>query len=186
MVVATDSKYRNLLVVVFLVAILLGVGILFSGSRDRDEGVACTMEAKLCPDGSAVGRTGPNCEFAECPGETVDTGNGIGGSIIPHTSGIRGVVLRGPLCPVVREGEECPDAPYATSVYVRRSESSNSAPLATTKSGTDGTFEFSLPPGMYEVNATNEGISKTCSLALVLVEPEQIENVVLSCDTGIR
>lgn len=28
---------------------------------------ACTMEAKLCPDGSAVGRTGPNCEFAECP-----------------------------------------------------------------------------------------------------------------------
>ncbi|MFA5998302.1 MAG: hypothetical protein WC814_02865 [Candidatus Paceibacterota bacterium] len=30
-------------------------------------GRACTMEAKLCPDGSAVGRTGPNCEFAECP-----------------------------------------------------------------------------------------------------------------------
>jgi len=28
---------------------------------------ACTMEAKLCPDGSAVGRSGPNCEFAECP-----------------------------------------------------------------------------------------------------------------------
>lgn len=28
---------------------------------------ACTMEAKLCPDGSSVGRTGPNCEFAECP-----------------------------------------------------------------------------------------------------------------------
>ncbi len=31
--------------------------------------VACTMEAKICPDGSAVGRTGPNCEFAACPGE---------------------------------------------------------------------------------------------------------------------
>jgi len=29
--------------------------------------VACTMEAKLCPDGTAVGRTGPNCEFASCP-----------------------------------------------------------------------------------------------------------------------
>jgi len=25
------------------------------------------MEAKRCPDGSYVGRTGPNCEFAECP-----------------------------------------------------------------------------------------------------------------------
>lgn len=30
--------------------------------------VACTTEAKICPDGSAVGRTGPNCEFAACPG----------------------------------------------------------------------------------------------------------------------
>jgi hypothetical protein len=25
------------------------------------------MEAKICPDGSAVGRQGPNCEFAACP-----------------------------------------------------------------------------------------------------------------------
>lgn len=29
---------------------------------------ACTQEAKLCPDGSSVGRIGPNCEFAPCPG----------------------------------------------------------------------------------------------------------------------
>lgn len=28
--------------------------------------ITCSMEAKLCPDGSAVGRAGPNCEFAEC------------------------------------------------------------------------------------------------------------------------
>lgn len=31
--------------------------------------VQCTMEAKLCSDGSDVGRTGPNCEFAKCPEE---------------------------------------------------------------------------------------------------------------------
>lgn len=30
---------------------------------------ACTLEAKICPDGSSVGRTGPNCEFAPCPTE---------------------------------------------------------------------------------------------------------------------
>jgi hypothetical protein len=35
----------------------------------KDEPVACTMDAKVCPDGSAVGRTGPNCEFAPCPGD---------------------------------------------------------------------------------------------------------------------
>ncbi|MDO8407614.1 MAG: hypothetical protein Q7S95_00040, partial [bacterium] len=36
--------------------------------------VACTAEAKLCPDGSAVGRTGPNCEFALCPSEALCEG----------------------------------------------------------------------------------------------------------------
>lgn len=34
--------------------------------------IECTMDAKMCPDGSAVGRTGPNCEFAPCPGETIE------------------------------------------------------------------------------------------------------------------
>lgn len=36
---------------------------------------ACTEEAKICPDGSAVGRTGPNCEFAACPSEDSQTVN---------------------------------------------------------------------------------------------------------------
>lgn len=32
--------------------------------------VACTMDAKLCPDGSYVGRDGNNnCEWQQCPGE---------------------------------------------------------------------------------------------------------------------
>lgn len=29
--------------------------------------VMCTMDAKACPDGSFVSRTGPHCEFAPCP-----------------------------------------------------------------------------------------------------------------------
>ncbi|TAL33492.1 MAG: hypothetical protein EPN97_09420 [Alphaproteobacteria bacterium] len=37
--------------------------------RQPHDPVACTMEAKICPDGSSVSRTGPNCEFAPCPGE---------------------------------------------------------------------------------------------------------------------
>lgn len=28
---------------------------------------ACTEEAKICPDGSSVMRTGPECEFTQCP-----------------------------------------------------------------------------------------------------------------------
>lgn len=38
-------------------------------SSNDENPVACTMEARLCPDGSAVGRVGPNCEFAPCPSE---------------------------------------------------------------------------------------------------------------------
>ena len=34
---------------------------------------SCTQEAKLCPDGSYVSRTGPNCEFAICPNGTAQT-----------------------------------------------------------------------------------------------------------------
>lgn len=33
---------------------------------------ACTMEAKICPDGTSVGRTGPTCEFAPCPSPNIE------------------------------------------------------------------------------------------------------------------
>ena len=36
----------------------------------KEDGVMCTTDAKLCPDGSAVGRMPPNCEFAPCPDGT--------------------------------------------------------------------------------------------------------------------
>lgn len=33
--------------------------------------VYCTQDVKQCPDGSFVGRTGPNCEFAACPAQNL-------------------------------------------------------------------------------------------------------------------
>mgnify|MGYP001613328354 FL=1 len=35
--------------------------------KDGADAVACTMDAKLCSDGSYVGRIPPACEFAACP-----------------------------------------------------------------------------------------------------------------------
>lgn len=29
--------------------------------------VACTLDEKLCFDGSSIGRVPPNCQFASCP-----------------------------------------------------------------------------------------------------------------------
>src|SRR5688572_13718506 len=34
---------------------------------------ACQDDARICPDGSAVGRTGPNCSFPACPDENENT-----------------------------------------------------------------------------------------------------------------
>lgn len=48
-----------------------------SDSATSTATVICTMDAKMCPDGSYVGRTGPNCEFV-CP--TTGTGSSTGTS----------------------------------------------------------------------------------------------------------
>ncbi len=34
--------------------------------------VACTQEAKVCPDGTSVSRIAPSCEFASCPDQTTN------------------------------------------------------------------------------------------------------------------
>jgi len=70
------------LLIVVLVAAVAG-GIIFSvwnsyqkeivsldkaAETNDQRQVVCTQEAKICPDGSSVVRTGPNCEFSECSG----------------------------------------------------------------------------------------------------------------------
>lgn len=60
---------KALLYVVIFVAF---ISVVYLGYRSlehvTDDGpYACTAEAKMCPDGTAVGREGPNCEFAACP-----------------------------------------------------------------------------------------------------------------------
>jgi hypothetical protein len=59
------------------------------GVPPKEDGVACTEEAKLCPDGSYVSRVGPNCEFAPCPvvvpgDEGGKSGGGEGEGVIPE------------------------------------------------------------------------------------------------------
>jgi hypothetical protein len=72
-----SNKRTSALIVwaIVLVAIIFGLYYYFarmSGAPGSGP-VACTEEAKLCPDGSYVGRTGPDCAFAACP--AVDTSN---------------------------------------------------------------------------------------------------------------
>lgn len=66
-------------VVCFTIVIAIGLYLIYDKSlfaslftKEQEKPVACTQEAKICPDGSSVGRTGPNCEFAVCPAVKTD------------------------------------------------------------------------------------------------------------------
>jgi len=61
------KKYLLPVVIVLLIIISLLIKVFFSGSKLINEQKACTEEAMKCSDGSAVVRTGPNCDFAPCP-----------------------------------------------------------------------------------------------------------------------
>lgn len=58
-----------------VILLVLGIGGFFYRNAlerpvpaaDNPNAIACTADAKLCPDGSAVGRTSPDCRFAACP-----------------------------------------------------------------------------------------------------------------------
>ncbi len=61
-------KTRSFVLVVgALVVILVWLFIADIEKTSKVEPVACTMDAKVCPDGSAIGRVAPSCSFAPCP-----------------------------------------------------------------------------------------------------------------------
>lgn len=266
--------------------VVLGGVYLYKATTEKSggigDGIACTMEAKICPDGSAVGRTGPKCEFAECPlpvatsitirttigqktsglgvaltplevtadsrcpldvqcvwagtvkvqtkiesgmgestmvfelnqsittetetitlkevtpapkaGVKINNGDYIfifevskrKNNILPAVSGVRGTVLLGPTCPVMRDppDPQCADKGYATTIDARRD--SSSSVFATGKSETDGVFEFALPPGSYTLSAIGGKMLPRCNEVSVVVLPGEYAEVAISCDTGIR
>jgi len=61
-------KKSTILIALTAIVAVVAVGYFtFQKASVTKAPVACTMEAKICPDGSSVGRTPPNCEFAPCP-----------------------------------------------------------------------------------------------------------------------
>lgn len=64
----------NKKIISILIAVLVLGGFIFykqrgAGNIAEGDGVVCTMDALICPDGSGVGRTGLKCEFSACPGK---------------------------------------------------------------------------------------------------------------------
>ncbi len=65
------TRTKKLLWVVVIIIVVVGLVVIFAKptttTPNGDGNTACTLDAKICPDGTAVGRIGPNCEFAPCP-----------------------------------------------------------------------------------------------------------------------
>lgn len=53
-------------IIAIISAILIGA-LVWLNFFSAPKQTACTLEAKICSDGSSVGRTGSDCEFAQCP-----------------------------------------------------------------------------------------------------------------------
>ena len=167
------QKFPSLFVVVLVLFAVVVAAALVLNKNDEDGGIACTMEAKLCPDGSYVGRTGPNCEFSKCPSE--------GGSAMGM---IAGKVSIGPLCPV----EPCPGPtpdPYSSRQVVMQAQGKAAIYLPL---NSDGTFQGEVPAGTYSVTITDcqfmgcrYGLPKT-----VVMEANKTTSVEIDIDTGIR
>ncbi|MFW6210192.1 MAG: Gmad2 immunoglobulin-like domain-containing protein [Patescibacteria group bacterium] len=69
------TKQLLIVVVTLLATGLLAVAWWYNQASvsDLPGGVACTEEAKICPDGTVVVRSGPECTFAPCPSEQRST-----------------------------------------------------------------------------------------------------------------
>ena len=55
-----DIMNKFILIILFIVSIILV-------ACSHKESYSCTADAMICPDGTAVGRNGHNCEFDKCP-----------------------------------------------------------------------------------------------------------------------
>lgn len=63
-----SKSIATFLIFVIVVAGFVATYLVFKNYNNGQ--IACTMDAKICPDGTAVGRVGPSCNFAPCPDPT--------------------------------------------------------------------------------------------------------------------
>jgi hypothetical protein len=104
----------------------------------------------------------------------------------PVSSGVRGVVLAGPQCPVESVESPCPDQPVP-DVTVRISTPRGEA-VAEARTDSRGRFSVSVPAGSYVVDVLldSPGGPGSAAPVPVTVEASGFVEVTVPVDTGIR
>ena len=100
------------------------------------------------------------------------------------TSGVRGIVLAGPVCPVERipPDPNCADRPIVAHLTLSHGGGGGGGQAS---SGADGMFEIRAAPGRYTLSATTREAMR-CDSQAVVVSAGAFTDVQVSCDTGIR
>jgi|GEM_PF-2380863 len=105
-------------------------------------------------------------------------------AVIP-TTGIHGMVLIGPTCPVVREGVDCPDRPGAdVTLGVYDMQSKLIKKITTDNNGSTGVI--SLPVGVYLIKQIDGNVYPRIPETKVRVLENQITEFTIHGDSGIR
>ena len=101
----------------------------------------------------------------------------------PRGSGIEGQVLLGPMCPVVQQGQECPDQPYPATLTVN---SLNRVPIAQFQSDEQGRFQVMLAPGEYILHPESPNGLPFAGDQSFIVETGHYTQITVHYDSGIR
>lgn len=107
-------------------------------------------------------------------------------------SGVEGIVLVGPTCPVERADSPCPDRPVSVMLAAYVGAPAGGQIAGTAASGADGRFRMALAPGTYTLQrapcpATGPGCTfPRITPQTVTVNEGTFTSVVVHGDTGIR
>jgi len=101
----------------------------------------------------------------------------------PTDSGIEGQALIGPMCPIVQEGQECPDQLYQAAITVN---SLNSGKIVQVQTDTQGHFKTPLAPGEYILHPESPNGIPYANEQNILVEAGKFTQIIVNYDSGIR
>lgn len=161
---------------IFFIVIISILSVFFLKQRNSSTNV-CTMEAKLCEDGSSVGRQGPDCKFAECPPVSITPKS--------YTGTLTGRITLYPVCPVesVTPNPLCEPKPFSTLVDIFQKNKF----ILQVHTDQNGVYLMNLPVGDYTITPHIDALYPRCPSRQVSLVVNTTTNAKdISCDSGIR